>query len=155
MSRRVGWWGIELPGRKCDGTYQWYDSVPDVEIYPEFKEFNTIDDVKKHKYYIERLVDSCTACYVNFAEPYLFYRDQQDCIKWYFHPEIGVYTDEDINGNIEVVAKTIPEFLSRILIENRIWFKAHSDWVRDYGKELTPEEQEYIRALAEGKKSQL
>jgi hypothetical protein len=100
------------------------------------------------------LIPSCTACYFDLptkATPFQylgengflfhFYRDQQDCVFWYYYVRtsgesciltsaapFGVYekeddyTDEIVQNNVFFTAHTFEEFIYRTWIENILWF---------------------------------
>lgn len=115
------WTYIPIPHRDAGlfTTYKtWnYSDMPEVEIFEPFKKFVTVQDIQENLLILHNVIRSPTSCYFS-VEGNVFYRDQQDCIIWSYDSEKGVYTD---NGDI--VAKSIPEFLTRIYIENCIWFK--------------------------------
>lgn len=110
------------------------------------------------------LVPSCTACYFDLPEKatpftwlgekgyiFHFYRDQQDCLFWYFYirengeyciltTEFPFYSDEDMKElttnykpeeyfeeNLFYTAETFEEFIYRTWIENIIWFDMEGD----------------------------
>jgi hypothetical protein len=113
------WPTYGLPGLDIGfNTYIYIDKdiLPKIEINPKYAQYNTIDDFDNN---IPQ-INSPTACYfaINKSDN-SFYRDQQDCIIWYYKPNVGVY----INANEDyIVSDSLPEFLSRIDIESRIWF---------------------------------
>lgn len=108
------------------------DKLPEITINPKYEKYKDLHVLSEDPPFIQ----SPTACKIkiNLTEK-SFYHDQQDCVIWYFDPEIGVYIDE--NPNI-VVSKSLEEFLSRIDLESRVW----------YGK-TGPEESKYIDGCAE------
>lgn len=102
----------------------------------------------------QELVPSCTACWFNLPNDvstfkYLsedgyifhFYRDQQDCLFWYFYIRkngencilvsslpIGVYeeeeffNDQEVKENFFLTAYSFEEFIYRTWIENVLWY---------------------------------
>jgi hypothetical protein len=137
-----GWYGFELPGRTCRGTYDLYDyeTLPPIKINDEFKDVTSFEKLVDFLHLTPQtgyLFKSPTACYFEperNASPQIFYVDQQGCLLWGLDEQERVVTDNGI-----IVAKTLPEFLSRIEMENAIWTK-----VFVYGKQLTPEEENYL-----------
>lgn len=137
-----GWWGFNLPNRECKGTYQLfpYESLPDVNIKPKY---NYITDIIKLGDFLDDesnsddpLLNSPTACYFDTNHtsiPTIFYVDQQGCIIWCLNQDGTVVTTNGVT-----VAKSLPEFLTRISIENSIWFKSFDD------KSFSAEEMKYL-----------
>jgi len=72
---------------------------------------------------LHRLVQSPTACYVDFSEyegKTVFYRNQQDCIIWSIDPNTGkVYS----NAREDPIPDDVEEFWLRQHIESILWFK--------------------------------
>jgi hypothetical protein len=140
-----GWWGVGLPNRKCNATYCFYpyESLPKISINPLYKD---ITDIEKLIDFLhdndtedspDSLFDSPTACYFETnrtSSPYVFYVDQQGCIMWCLDDEGRVVTSDG-----DYVAKTLPEFLTRISLENSIWIKTNLSKTS-----LTAEEAGYV-----------
>lgn len=133
------WIGISLPGRPLDATYgQWsYQSLPPIEIDPQFQEITTLDQLIQSLSLLRTIISSPTACYfqVDLADR-TFYRDQQDCVIWALNSQGQVYLDGDPHA---IVALSLPEFLTRVHLENTIWW--HNEYKHE--QELTPQEQSY------------
>ena len=139
MSQKT-WIYIGIPFRPTSGTYSIFDyyELPIVST-EKFAKIQTIDDIKQNLDELDEFIDSPTACYFDFSEPNLFYRDQQGCVSWYHDRATGQVTTE----NEQVVADSLAQFLARIYIENMIWFKTshiqHPDAYHSMGF-LSPEE---------------
>lgn len=123
MAERWGWWGFEIPFRKCHGTYNryTYDSLPPVQIKKEYENIELPEQLRRAlpqlKKTTPQLFNSPTACFFKFGVKGLFYCDQQGCILWYVDKETKrVHTDD-----ATIVAKSLPEFLTRIEMENALW----------------------------------
>ena len=129
-----------LGGGMSSPTYFYYSKHdrPEITIYDEFKDLQTIDDVKEFlKNSTTNPIRSFTSCYFNFDSENSFYTDQQGCVTWCYEQSIGVYT---LGEKSNVVSETIPEFLSRIKLESKILFEYYTEEKRDF----TEEEQNYI-----------
>ena len=143
---RRGWWGVDLPGRPpirelSTYTLYPYDDLPPVVIPPALANIRTIADLARELPDLEDepdlqyLFEPPTSCYFDLsapretqsaprddpdtgsAEEAVFYRDQQDCIVWSLRAADGhVITDDGVD-----VAQSLPEFLTRIQIENAVW----------------------------------
>lgn len=123
-----GWWGIDLDVRNSGNMATYsnfkFEQLPQVNIPDEFKNITTVELLKKKlpdlrkNISLKILFKSPTDCYFDFnLKNNAFYRDQQDCIVWYVDEKSGyVYAGKTI------VSKSLPEFLTRIRIENAIWF---------------------------------
>jgi hypothetical protein len=117
--KQWGWCGFELPDRPCSGTYQLYpyDTLSPVQI-PEKYNITTLKQLEEFVNSNENddLLYSPTGCYFSFSsssgEP--FFLDSQGCVMWVLKESGEVAT----TGNI-YVAKSLPEFLTRIAQENR------------------------------------
>lgn len=107
----------------------------------------------------QNLVPSCTACYFDLPDEatpfkwlgedaYLFhfYRDQQDCLFWYYYVRtsgescilsspipffeeetLAELDDSVIKEELFYVADNFEEFIYRTWIENVLWFSTHDD----------------------------
>ena len=123
------WVGYRLPCRHVRGTYDIfkYDEMPaltESDILPQFKDVKTWDDLADNLELIDSLITSPTACYFKLSKNKTsFYRDQQDCVVWALDHKTGaVYTMEE-DGVDLWVAKSLPEFLTRLYLEGQIWLK--------------------------------
>lgn len=123
-----------IPNRDKSGTYNtWsYDSLPPIKINPLFNDLHTVQDVQTRAKELCKHFRSPTGCYFLVGNSTIFYVDQQWCIKWQYQESVGVYINDDTSL---VVAKSIPEFLSRVHLEDRIWYNL---------SKKTKEEQDYI-----------
>eukprot|EP00164_Ancoracysta_twista_P002496 GFYU01003321.1.p1 GENE.GFYU01003321.1~~GFYU01003321.1.p1 ORF type:complete len:200 (-),score=32.08 GFYU01003321.1:164-763(-) len=111
------WVGFSIPYRLADGTYGVFSSVPPVEIYPEVKDITSLQELQEHLPTISRMFHSPTSCYFEIdSEEKTFFHDQQDCVVWRLRDDGKVDTTSGL-----VVADSLPEFLSRVIIESRIW----------------------------------
>lgn len=135
------WYGFELPNRPTKHTYAFWSSKPIVKPYARYKQITTLDAlhqyVKELKNKRERtpLLQSPTdAVFVNHGRT--FYTDSQDLISWYYDSG-AVYSDDNTR-----VADSLPEFLTRIEIENSIWYKTNV-----WNAPLSYAEEEYVKAL--------
>lgn len=87
-----------------------------------FKDIKTLKDVAQKKDFINKQINSVTACYVDVRENGIFYRDQQDCVVWSLDDKTG-----NVIANDEfIVAKNIPEFLTHMRDESNTWRQEHS-----------------------------
>lgn len=114
----------------------------------------------------QSLIPSCTACYFDLptqAIPFTylgedayifhFYRDQQDCLFWYYYvrktgescilvsplpfgidKEQEVFSEQVIQNNVFFTASTFEEFIYRTWVENLLWFNANED--EDFDSEV-------------------
>lgn len=103
-----------------------YAEVPYKEypINDYFKDILTIDDLEK----IESFPISPTNCRFtrNHEGKGIFMRDPEDCYVWSQDSEDGMIYTEDRNGIKHCVAKSLPEFLSRLEAEYIAWWKRSS-----------------------------
>lgn len=140
------WIGVGLPFRPCDGTYGVFEpqQMPAIEIDAKFADLHTVEDVAKNLTMLKAIFNSPTACYfdTDFGNG-VFYRDQQDCVLWCIsqNGQVMVYQSE------MVVARSLPEFLSRVNLENRLWYKTIATRFSRDQQALTDEEQAYVDAL--------
>jgi len=125
------WWGIKgIYNKDRNGTYQLFDyndllKLTDNEIFDKLKEqFNdikTFDDLEKNINMLSETIDSPTACYFHLdRKTGIFYRDQQACVIWALSEDNRVYVYEygEFPYKISYVAKSLPEFLTRIKYES-------------------------------------
>jgi hypothetical protein len=165
------WVGFRLPGR-CRMAFCTYedwslDDHPPVTIPEEVKDVTTLDklkalfenkpEIKKVAQALPWLFRSPTSCYFDMSgeiEPSnpnvaAFYRDQQDCVIWCFDSEKGYVVSRDYDGEHGTVyARSLPEFLARLALENGLWFKSFWKGLPDDVKKLTEEEARYLEGLA-------
>lgn len=114
------WISSGLPFRSVSGTYgtSLYQNLPTIKILPQFVDIKTLKDVLSNSQKIDKLIQSMTSCYVAVNEKdKSFYRDQQDCVIWYFEETKGVLAKFDSNNDEMFVSPDIPTFLSRLYIE--------------------------------------
>lgn len=143
------WVTYGLPGLDIGWTtYKIIDKslLPFIDINPKYEKYNNLDDLKRDM----PDIDSPTACYFAFNQSdiyHSFYRDQQDCVIWHFKPEVGVYINDD---ETQIVSDNLSEFLSRIELESRIWFKSIFHKV-----ELSDDEKEYVEGIRKIKDSNI
>jgi len=131
MPRSKVWIGFRIPGRDTWATYSGfhYDDQAKVIPFPEFQEIKTCEDLKRNlKSLVKKypyLDQSPTACYWDFdgEEPGVFFRDQQDCVVWCVDNKTGEVFVPSQDKDVEeyAVATSLPEFLTRIALENEIW----------------------------------
>lgn len=94
--------------------YSSFETLPSIEVWKEFENIKTLQDVKVSVEIIEKNI--VASCFVQVDEKEKsFYCDQYGRVIWYFDPEIGVYIDD-----VKVVAPDIPTFFSRVRIESGI-----------------------------------
>lgn len=103
-----------------------YAEVP-YEEYPindDFKDIYTIADLDK----IKTFPKSPTGCRFtrNHEDKGIFMRDPENCYIWSQDSEDGMIYAEDRNEIRHCVAKTLPEFLSRLEAEYLTWWKRSS-----------------------------
>jgi hypothetical protein len=101
---------------------------------------------------LNRTIHSPTACYFDTdcdKKNNVFYVDQQGCVIWHLLPNGEVASLQD--GVI--VANSLPEFLSRLQMENNIWNKIPTVSMTFFTtpsptdeqlSTLTPDEMEYV-----------
>lgn len=113
------WVGVNMPFRPRAKDWAnlyctWpFPQLPPAPVLPMFEGVQRIS--KAHKRMLE--ATSPTACYFDRGA----YRDQQGCEVWRL-VEGRLFTRDLI-----CVADSLPEFLSRMLIENLAWHKVHDD----------------------------
>jgi len=139
--QKYGWYGVNLPHRECSGTYQMYNKVPKIEVAAEYKDvtdFQKLADFLHSANKKTYLFASPTDCFFELdANSGVFYCDSQGCILWVLEDDGKIVTSNNI-----CVAKSLPEFLTRIELENAIWFKT---WLKN--EPLTEKEAKYVEAL--------
>lgn len=92
-------------------------------IHEQFKNIKTIQNVQDNITELDQIISSPTACYFNFQENDVFYRDQQDCVIWACDNQGCVYIKNDYQPYLkQYVAHSIPEFLSHIYDDNLQWY---------------------------------
>lgn len=104
-------------------TYDVYKKIPVIAIDKSFKDINTLDDILSHITKLSNDLDSPTDCYFDVdKETGTFYRDQQDCVVWRVDKKTGFIMVREA-----IVANSIPEFLTRINLENIIWHHKYNN----------------------------
>jgi len=151
----MAWVGFTLPYRLCRGTYDTYryESLPPVAVLPEYAHVKTLEDVAAHVSILKSTLDSPTGCYLDTsAGRGVFLLDSQGCVHWSVDETGRVWANHE-----DVVARSLPEFLSRVRIENDIWHKTLPSWF--LGEDnfdrldltvLSPAETAYVRHYYEG-----
>ena len=108
------------------GTYTTYKGALNaVEVHPDIAALGlkTATDVHKHADKLEQIVGSSpTACFF-VKRKNVVYCDQQGCVVWTFEPEKGVVTTHGVK-----VAETLPEFFSRMRLDNALWYAMFVPW---------------------------
>ena len=149
-SSSMGWRHFGLPGRTCGGTFDvyLYESLPKVTIRAEFK---AVDSLAKLKPLLRKAKEkdsdmkylhlSPTICYWELDNKIgigVIYLDSRESATWTLKPNGKVYTHDKI-----CVSLSLPEFLTRIEIENALWFKTHDVYAKRAGA-LTAAESAYL-----------
>ncbi|AYV75500.1 MAG: hypothetical protein Terrestrivirus2_8 [Terrestrivirus sp.] len=129
------WYGIGgIYNNNREGTYQLfnYNDLPKLtnnDVFNDIKEFNdikTFDDLEKNIDMLSQTINSPTLCYFDLnRETGVFYRDQQDCVIWALSKEnnqVYVYDYGEFPYKVRYVAKSLPEFLTRIKYESRMFY---------------------------------
>lgn len=155
-TKQWGWIGFSLPNRNSRlYTYDQYkaNEIPDIaEPYEEFKHIRTCKGIKMlerkhspdHSSALKKLCSSVTSCFISITDetnepPNMFWCDQQGCAMWC----LDTNTNEVYEYHTKVyVAKSIPEFLTRVAIENQIWLHCYLDKTK---YPLNQVEQEYMQ----------
>lgn len=114
-----------------------YDKIPQVDIFPAFANIKTFDDIVKNENILNKyFAYSPTSCYfdlsnkVNNDDIQMFYRDHQDCVIWYVDNKTG----NVIANKKYIVSASMPEFLTRIYLENMMWYHIyHGNDITDAG----------------------
>lgn len=108
------WIGVPFKRSFCTyGTYN-YKEHPIKEKYTKFTSLNELNEMIN--------IFSPTSCYFDInVQTGLFYRDQQDCVRWVYENETGCI--KTTNG--AYVAKSLPEFLSHIEDDSLKWFESN------------------------------
>ena len=129
------WIGFWLPSRPS-GFYTYTKChVPSIELSDSFRSIQNLTDLHSLLTLpsdetvdsVSDLLDSPTSCYF-LKHPQqiktktgllnIFFADQQDCVRWGFRDnDPAVYTDKGIK-----VANSLPEFLTRVALENAAWY---------------------------------
>lgn len=137
------WIGFGLPCRKIDSTYKRlsYDSLPQIEISDIFKNMKTISDIIKNMNFLTKTIRSPTSSYFDVDTTFsneIFYRDQQDCAIWALDEKTGkvFLYDDDMPYEKIWVAKSLPEFLTRLKLESDIFYgfrqDEHINYIKHY-----------------------
>ena len=154
---QYGWYGVELPNRPTQYTYYFWpeEKIPKIKIKEEFQDITTLSKLQS---YLDRanpsspLFNSPTDCFFDVGRKSLckaertavddnvFFLDSQDCLVWYLDEKGRVRADSHI-----IVARSLPEFLTRIELENSIWYKTCRN------KPLTELEESYIQNVSNTK----
>lgn len=157
------WTGWQLKGRDHYAMYSRYrlSDLPEVIPFRQLENIKTPSGIPMN---IQQIIEAVTPtnCYfdlesdenkkeLNGNEPREFFHDQQECVNWRFDPNTG-HIVEDCD---EIVAFSLAEFLSRILIESFCWMP-HSATLPGHTFEqlmLDTEEESLIADVAEAAKA--
>lgn len=119
------WCWIGVPFKRSFCTYDTY-KYKEHPIKDKYKKFLSLRDLND-----EIGIFSPTSCYFDInLKSGLFYRDQQDCVRWVYESDTGfVKTTNDV-----YVAKSLPEFLSHIEDDSMKWFELNKQMLKQmYG----------------------
>ena len=124
-------------------TYSCYESVPPISVRHRYRNIRTLADLRRRQTYMGRIeAYSPTACYFEYGPDQVtgaFYHDSQGCVTWV----LGVDGRVSVRG--EVVAESLPLFLSRIHRENCLWHRAQNRSM----KPLRRADREYLVGMQE------
>lgn len=110
------WCWIGVPFKMSFCTYDTY-KYKEHPIKDKYKKFSSLSDLND-----EINIFSPTACYFDInTKSGLFYRDQQDCVRWVYESDTGFI--KTTSG--AYVAKSLPEFLSHIEDDSMKWFESN------------------------------
>jgi len=122
--------GVYSPdGEGGYGTYDYidYKYVPTITDYGIYKDIKTLKDVKENLEMLEAKLDSPTSCRYEFGGNN-FFADQQWCFVAAVDDTGRVYDDKrSTPDKMCYMAKSIPEFLMRIQLENEISWEEYRD----------------------------
>src|SRR3990167_2545182 len=115
------WYGVgNLYGSWSTYVRVDYDKATKVEIDPRFENIKTLKDLDLDE--LNQTFESPTSCYFQISGE-IFFHDQQDCILWALDRVGRVYIyDEDSPYLVKYCSKSLPEFLTRINVENKMWY---------------------------------
>jgi len=105
-----------------------YTQVPydnNISINESFKDIYTISDIKDNISKLNKLIRSPRNCYfiTELTNNQIFYRDCEDCLIWALNNNGYVYILNDDNPFEQIfVAKSLPEFLTRIYLESQSFY---------------------------------
>jgi len=120
------WWGLSdlYDG---EGTYSTIEYKEITNINSKFSNIKTISNLKNNLDMLNTKISSPTDCYFEIDKE-VFYHDSQDCLIWALEPKTGyVYIYEPNNIFTRIyVAKSLPEFLTHIDLENMEWYTKHN-----------------------------
>ena len=129
--KRTKWVGFGLPFRPLLGTYEFFDAeaYPDV-LTSEFNHIQTVSDVVQNGQDIQKRIDSPTGCAIVTShtadgqdlryQP--FYMDSQCCVTWFQDAKtLAIYASSPDGGEMQCVARSMPEFWARLAMECDIW----------------------------------
>lgn len=118
------WFGISSIYDNRGSTYHSIPYEHKIPILEEFKNIINLKDVKSNLSKLKR-IHSPTGCYFNIGGE-VFYHDSQGCILWALDEKGRVYIHDPDNAfSIQLVAASLPEFLSRIKWECTTFFSSH------------------------------
>lgn len=121
----------DMPHRKAQKwcTYHTidYSDIPclseeQMALFSKYKTYQDVADGKKDLRAV--LASSPTACDIMLdSDSGMIYIDSQGCVAWHVNDDGTVGTRQ--NSLAHVVSHSVPEFLTRIHLENQIWDCAH------------------------------
>lgn len=110
-----------------DGAWQHQKYIP-CDINPKYANCVTLEQLSVAKEAKNFITRSPTESYFDINhETGIFYRDQQDCAVWAQDAEgqIYQYYPKTASYYKAIVAKSLPEFLTHMDIENATWYRAN------------------------------
>ena len=147
----AGWLYVTLDCKKTqpllgDETMCFVPSswLPECRIRSEFADITTVEALSKAQGKLGPFLLSPTACRIDadVATKQIF-RNKANTWQWAFSPRTGVVALRRGNPKYRV-ARSIPEFLSRVALEDSIWMKENAH----VHEEMTGEEKTYVTSLA-------
>jgi hypothetical protein len=119
--------------------------LPACRIRDEFAGIATVEDLSKAQGKLGPFLLSPTACMIaaDVATGQIF-RDKANLWQWVFTPNKGVVALRCWIPRYHV-ARSIPEFLSRMALEDSLWMKENAHVYEP----LTEEERDYVSSLAQ------
>lgn len=136
MEQKTGWWQV---GSLSDsfGTYVLvpYETLPPITSLECFRDVRTLKHLqtvmKKDKELVHSMYldQSPTGCRFKFDETPTFFIDSQGCVAWMQYEEGGAVFATTYDDPV-MVAKDLPEFLTRLCIENFLWYHLYLQPVR-------------------------
>jgi len=131
-----GWYGFGLPFRPCEGTCKLYEykELPAIETDKYDGITSLCDLANRIKELSSALVSPIGCAFEIDAATGEFFVDSQG-LSWHFNDSAGVYVP--FTNKRIVVARTLPEFLARVEMENAISTAATGVWLTYRAAEAT------------------